>query len=405
KTNDELRRQILFILCQALNTEFLPDVSQNVYIEGKLYPKDELTNVTPNILSKTTRRLHLQPRHPISILRTLIEAHFNEFQHFNSFSPVVTAAQNFDDLGFPEDHPGRGATDSYYVNKSIMLRTHTSAHQLQAFRSGAEKFLISADVYRRDEIDSCHYPIFHQMEGAQIFNMSNVAEETLRDIDKTAFQPTESISTDDDTVIGSNNPIQPCHPIEAANAATMHLKHTLNVMVRRLFKEEKDLKVRWIDAYFPFTSPSWEMEILYKGKWLEICGCGVVKQELLDKAGRPDKIGWAFGLGLERISMILFDIPDIRLFWSQDSRFMDQFKPGEITKFQAFSKYPSCTKDISFWINDEREQGFHDNDFCEVVRDVAGDLAELVELIDDFTHPKTKKRSLCYRINYRSMDK
>ncbi|CAG8530530.1 1802_t:CDS:2, partial [Acaulospora morrowiae] len=354
---------------------------QNVFVGGNLYSRDELTNVTPNILSKTTRRLHLQPLHPISILRAYIESHFDGFHYFNSFSPIVTTAQNFDDLGFPKDHPGRSTTDSYYINKSIMLRTHTSAHQLQAFRSGAEKFLISADVYRRDEIDSCHYPIFHQMEGAQIFNTSNAVEETLSDMNRNPSQLTESIRTDDNTVIGSTNPIQPCHPIEAANATIAHLKHTLNVMVRKLFRDEKDLKVRWIDAYFPFTSPSWEMEIFYNGKWLEICGCGVVKQELLNKSGKPDKIGWAFGLGLERISMILFDIPDIRLFWSQDPRFSDQFKSGEITKFQMFSKYPSCIKDISFWTNDESGQEFHENNFCEIVRDIAGDLAEDVQLV------------------------
>jgi phenylalanyl-tRNA synthetase alpha chain len=135
----------------------------------------------------------------------------------------------------------------------------------------------------------------------------------------------------------------------------------------------------------------------------------------------PHKLGWAFGLGLERIAMILYGIPDIRLFWSTDERFLSQFKPGEINTFKPYSRYPACFKDVSFWLPQE---GLHDNDFCDLVRDVAGDLAENVELvsvvyrlyreaasdmlplkIDSFTHPKSGRSSRCYRINYRSMDK
>ncbi|CAJ0759397.1 2056_t:CDS:2, partial [Entrophospora sp. SA101] len=125
--------------------------------------------------------------------------------------------------------------------------------------------------------------------------------------------------------------------------------------------------------------------------------------------GQSNKIGWAFGLGLERIAMVLFGIPDIRLFWSKDERFTSQFTSSDkIVKFQPFSKHPSCTKDISFWLNNEedgREMKFHENNFCEIVRAIAADLVEDVKLVDDFINPKTKKRSLCYRINYRSMDR
>ncbi|CAJ0881859.1 11372_t:CDS:2 [Entrophospora sp. SA101] len=124
---------------------------------------------------------------------------------------------------------------------------------------------------------------------------------------------------------------------------------------------------------------------------------------------QSNKIGWAFGLGLERIAMVLFGIPDIRLFWSKDERFTSQFTSSDkIVKFQPFSKHPSCTKDISFWLNNEedgREMKFHENNFCEIVRAIAADLVEDVKLVDDFINPKTKKRSLCYRINYRSMDR
>lgn len=171
----------------------------------------------------------------------------------------------------------------------------------------------------------------------------------------------------------------------------------------------------------------------------------------LPSLGVPHKTGWAFGLGLERIAMILFSIPDIRLFWSEDERFLSQFKEGSITTFRPYSRYPPCYKDVSFWTSRASERpgevgakaaggawvateggvkAFHENDFCEVVRDVAGDLVEDVKLvrkkqlrsfslslpcvhrltfaalqIDDFLNKKTGRTSKCYRINYRSMDR
>ncbi|KAF9177862.1 hypothetical protein BGZ50_008301 [Haplosporangium sp. Z 11] len=374
--------------------------SDSIAIGGKTYPTDKFTNVTPTILEKTTRQLHQIPTHPIAIIKNLIESTFPGFKQYDNFSPVVSTKENFDDLCFAEDHPGRAMTDTYYLNEKIMLRTHTSAHQLRVMTE-SDKMLITADVYRRDEIDSSHYPVFHQMEGAQLFDAKTAVEDIRKEIAADALNATGSIHTTDTTVITPENPKQDCHDEAAMLATADHLKHSLNRMVRALFAHEKDLQVRWIDAQFPFTSPSWEMEILYQGKWLEVLGSGIIKQDILRNAGKPDKIGWAFGLGLERLALILFGIPDIRLFWSQDERFLRQFEPGTIQKFKTFSKYPPCIKDISFWST----EGFHENNFCEIVRDVAGDIVEDVQLIDEFTHPKTNKRSLCYRINYRSMDR
>ena len=91
----------------------------------------------------------------------------------------------------------------------------------------------------------------------------------------------------------------------------------------------------------------------------------------------------------------------IRLFWTDDTRFSKQFKPGQLTTFKPYSKYPPCFKDIAFWIPD----GFEPNDFFELGRAVAGELVEKVDLIDEFTNPKKAKTSHCYRITYRSMDR
>jgi len=104
---------------------------------------------------------------------------------------------------------------------------------------------------------------------------------------------------------------------------------------------------------------------------------------------------------LERLAMVLFDIPDIRLFWTEDKRFLSQFKAGKITKFQPYSKFPPCYKDIAFWL----PEGWEENNFAELVRNTAGDIVESVELIDKFDNPKKGKTSHCYRINYRAMDR
>ncbi|KAI9025089.1 phenylalanyl-tRNA synthetase [Phycomyces nitens] len=374
-----------------------------VKVNERTFIRDEWTNVTPNVLSKMNRKLHLQPTNPISIIRQLIEAHFKNYKPFHSFSPIVTTQQNFDDLLIPKDHPSRTKSDNYYFDKDTLLRAHTSAHQLQGLSSGEKKFLISGDVYRRDEIDASHYPIFHQIEGFAYFdNTDPISMRAQIEAGMNKDTTTNNIDLLDDTVIKPSNPIQGCHSPESVQLVAADLKHSINSMIYSLFADEPDLKVRWIDAYFPFTSPSWEVEIFYKGAWLEVLGCGVVQQPLMNKSGLDNKIGWAFGMGLERLAMVLFDIPDIRLFWSEDKRFTDQFTPGKIQKFKPFSKYPPCIKDISFWVP---KGEWHENNFCEVVRGAAGDIVENVQLIDEFTHPKTDRRSLCYRILYRSMDR
>ncbi|GAA5829083.1 hypothetical protein JCM3766R1_003927 [Sporobolomyces carnicolor] len=393
--------------------------TEPLVLNGTTYARDDHSNVTPTILSKLERNLHLDPNHPLGILRTLIESHFSTFEHLNSLSPIVTVEQNFDDLGFPKDHPGRSLTDSYYLNRSHMLRTHTSAHEVESFRNGLDQFLLTADVYRRDEIDRSHYPVFHQVEGCNVVDPSRGGIERLArenaEMSKVLAQANIEIS-DPTRDLTATNPYQPEHDPEVARIIAEHLKNSLNGLVLKVFQglrgtEGGPLQVRWIEATFPWTAPSYEVEVMYNGKWLEILGCGVVKQDTLARSGVPHKSGWAFGLGLERIAMVLFSIPDIRLFWSQDARFASQFKAGEISTFKPYSKYPECYKDLAFWLPDgvnaaaDGVAAWHENDFMELVRDEAGDLIEGVDLIDQFTHPKTKRESRCYRFNYRSMDR
>ncbi|PKS06919.1 hypothetical protein jhhlp_005515 [Lomentospora prolificans] len=415
--------------------------STTIEVNGKKVTTDSWFNVPPNVVDAASRRLHLQKDHPVSITRQIIESQFPSptYRYHNDFHPVVSTVQNFDSLGFPADHPGRNKSDTYYLNKDTLLRTHTSAHQADVFRANeSEGFLISADVYRRDAIDRSHYPVFHQMEGARMWDRTKVKDGNLA---AAIWEDVNRLPKHDIVVEDPNPPLHPernplqdkHHTAEEAEAISAHLKKSLELMVVDIFTRAKraaardnpdqadePLKMRWVEAYFPFTSPSWELEVYYEGDWLEVLGSGVVRQEIFINAGVPSQVGWAFGIGIDRIAMLLFKIPDIRLFWSRDSRFLSQFTGVSdnldlLRRYVPFSKYPPCNKDISFWLPSTTSaaggntrpgpQDLHENDVMELVRNVAGDVVEDVRLVDEFTHPKTGRRSLCYRINYRSLER
>ena len=371
---------------------------------GKSYESDEMTSATPTILSRVPRKLHLQPQHPLNIIKQRIVGHFHStyttrtgnalFTSIEDVSPVVTVEQNFESLLIPPGHPSRSKIDNYYLNSEYMLRSHTSAHEREFMRMGFDRYLLTGDVYRRDEIDSSHYPVFYQMEGVGLYTEEELFA-SAKDDKLKLFETNELEETAER---------QPEHTLDAAKMMELSLKGCLTKLVKCLFGD--GIETRWVPCYFPFTHPSYELEIKFRGEWLEVLGSGILRQDILKSSGVGYKIGWAFGLGLDRLAMLLFQIPDIRLLWSEDPRFLKQFTnvtidPKTDIIFAPFSKYPACYKDISFWLQD----GFTPNDFYEVVRSICGDLVEEVKLIDEFKSPSDDKTSQCYRILYRSMDK
>jgi len=285
-------------------------------------------------------------------------------------------------------------------------------------------------------VDRTHYPVFHQMEGARSWDRAKVPDGNIA---AAVYKDLEKLGTHDVKVEDPNppyhlerNPLQKEHSPDEVEAVSAHLKRSLELMVVEIFtraraaslranpdSNQEPLRLRWMEAYFPFTSPSWELEVYYAGDWLEVLGCGVTQHHLYANADRPSSLGWAFGIGLDRIAMLLFRIPDIRLFWSKDERFLKQFQGvsddlDTLKTFVPFSKHPACPKDVSFWLRSSSAAGgntkanvhdFHENDVMEVIRSIAGDRVEDVRLVDEFTHPKTGRRSMCYRVNYRSLER
>ena len=376
---------------------------------GKTYECDEMTSVTPAIIGRVGRSLHTVPQHPINIIKQRIVHHFHKtytnrtgnpiYAHFDNVSPVVTTEQNFDSLLVSSNHVTRSKNDNYYINSQVMLRAHTSAHQRDFIRMGCNHFLVTGDVYRRDEIDSSHYPVFHQMEGVRLFSR----EELFRPSNGGDEAGLRLFESDPSSQVETSEKQAP-HTMDAVKMMEFNLKDTLIKLMKELFG--CDIETRWTTCYFPFTHPSYELEIKFQGEWMEMLGSGIMRQPILENGGVTDRIGWAFGLGLDRLAMLLFDVPDIRLFWSKDERFIEQFSsvgldPSTNIKFVPYSKYPPCYKDIAFWL----PLKFSENDFHEIVRSKADDLVEKVELIDKFDHPDTGRVSHCYRITYRSMDR
>ena len=199
----------------------------------------------------------------------------------------------FDALNTPADHPARNEQDTFYLPDGRLLRTHTSTVQIRTMESAPPpiRVIASGAAYRRDELDATHSPQFHQIEGLYVDKNVSVAD----------------------------------------------LKGELEFFIRELFGAETEVQFR--PHYFPFTEPSLEIHVRSKAlksgeQWIEVAGCGIVhpavfeavNQARSDSAYDPEKwSGYAFGLGMDRLAMILFEIPDIRLFSQNDLRFLRQF--------------------------------------------------------------------------------
>lgn len=241
---------------------------------------------------RTRRQGHL---HPLTKVNEMIESFFMKMGYTVAEGPEIESDYyNFECLNLPADHPARDMQDSFYITDSVLLRTHTSPVQVRTLQShepnSPVRMIAPGKVYRWD-YDATHSPVFHQVEGLVVDKGITFAD----------------------------------------------LKGTLELFLRHIFGN--DTKVRFRTSFFPFTEPSAEVDIsccMCGGEgcrmcshtgWLEILGCGMVHPNVLRLNGYdPDKVsGFAFGMGVERIAMLLYGINDLRLFYEDDMRFLKQF--------------------------------------------------------------------------------
>jgi len=328
-----------------------------------------MNNIPPSITNKIGQGLYKIPNHPLTIIKEKIFEYFDDLARIEIGIPYVLVENNFDRLRVPLDHPSRHLTDTFYQDEMTCLRTHMTCYlyPIGKSHSGTSqlKYITCGDVYRKDAIDATHYPVFHQVDAFCIVPDGMDVKQDLR------------------------------------NRLTGLVKHLFGDSCEYQFLEDSEHE----DVYFPFTVNSLEVSVKFRmedgqERHLEVLGAGTVHPDIMKDLGLENHQAWAFGLGLERLAMVMFDIPDIRLFWSQDARFLNQFKAGEITKFKPFSKYEVCYKDVSFYVSDK----FSYNDMCTIARDEDKDsLIESIALIDEFE--KKGRTSQCYRITYRSMER
>lgn len=193
---------------------------------------------------------------------------------------------NFESLNFPPDHPARDMQDTFFINDKFLLRTHTSPVQVRLMKKKKPpiRAIMPGKVYRNEAISAKSYCLFHQIEGLYIDTDVTFAE----------------------------------------------LKGTLVYFAKKLYGQ--NVKYRFRSSFFPFTEPSAEVDIWWQprgkeGRWLEILGCGMVDPNVLDNVGIDSEkyTGYAFGMGVERMALLKYGISDIRLFFDNDYRFLQQF--------------------------------------------------------------------------------
>lgn len=234
-------------------------------------------------------------KHPLTLVIDEMQEIFLGMGYEIAEGPEIeTDYNNFEGLNIPKDHPARDMQDTFYIDGETLLRSHTSPVQVRTMAKRVPEYPIKiicpGRVYRRDD-DSTHSPMFQQIEGLVIDE----------------------------------------------NISLAHLKGTLLTFLRQLYGEEREIRLR--PSYFSFTEPSVEVDIscgicggkgcrscAYTG-WLEILGAGMVHPNVLEMAGYDsEKVrGFAFGMGVERVAMLKYGIDDLRIFFENDTRFLDQF--------------------------------------------------------------------------------
>ncbi len=279
-------------LINQIKSKLEQDIDRKLILINELEKNKELEEETLDI-TLPGRRLAVGKKHPVTQVTDEITAIFTVMGFEIAEGPEIELDfYNFEALNIPKDHPARDMQDTFYISEEVLLRTHTSPVQIRTMEKlkPPVRIISPGKAYRCDS-DVSHTPMFHQVEG---------------------FMVGQDISFS-------------------------HLKGVLTVFAHQMFGE--DTAIRFRPSFFPFTEPSAEMDIqcvMCKGGgcrvcsgsgWLEILGSGMVHPAVFKKVGYdPQQVsGFAFGMGIERIAMLKYGIDDIRLFFENDLRFLQQF--------------------------------------------------------------------------------
>lgn len=280
---------------QLLNTLKIKAEKKHNDLKSELGSSSKGNIDKPDDLTLPVTLDQLGARHPISLVRNQIIDIFSRIGYTVSEGPEIEDDwHNFTALNFPEEHPARDMQDTFFIDEKHALRTHTSSVQVRVMENSTPpiRTISPGRVFRNEAISARAHCIFHQVEGLYIDKDVSFAD----------------------------------------------LKQTLLYFAREMFGEKTEIRLR--PSYFPFTEPSAEVDVscnICSGKgcnvckhtgFLEILGCGMVDPNVLENCGIDSKVysGFAFGMGIERITMLKYQINDLRLFFENDVRFLKQFQ-------------------------------------------------------------------------------
>jgi phenylalanyl-tRNA synthetase alpha chain len=287
----ELKKEV------GLEINKLKQFAQDKFDQFKENIEESVSGSERNDLTRPGEPLELGSRHPISLVRNEIISIFNRLGFTVAEGPEIEDDWHvFSALNFPPEHPARDMQDTFFIDKEneILLRTHTSSVQVRVMQNTKPpiRSIFPGRVFRNEAISARAHCIFHQVEGLYV----------------------------------------------AENVSFADLKQTLLYFAKEMFGENTQIRLR--PSYFPFTEPSAEMDVScsicggkgcnvckYSG-WLEILGCGMVDPNVLESCGIDSQkyTGFAFGMGIERIAMLKYQVKDLRLYFENDVRFLRQFK-------------------------------------------------------------------------------
>ena len=282
--------------CGLLLNELKNNIQERVDLMKSSFTQSDQSVLQDIDLTRPDGHLEFGARHPISIIRNRIIEIFSRIGFtIAEDREIEDDWHNFTALNFPEEHPARDMQDTFFIGKNpdIALRTHTSSVQIRVMEKTQPpiRMIFPGRVFRNEAISARAHCIFHQVEGLYV----------------------------------------------AEDVSFADLKQTLLFFAKEMFGDQTEIRLR--PSFFPFTEPSGEMDVsclICGGKgcnickytgWVEILGCGMVDPAVLDNCNIDSKVytGFAFGMGIERITMLKYQIKDLRLFYENDVRFLKQF--------------------------------------------------------------------------------
>lgn len=322
--------------------------------------------IPKSILNKTAKIFFTKKNNPICVVKDLLHKSIKGYTLFEDTNPYVSVEHNFDSLLFSPTHPARSL--GFYKDEKYLLRTHMAAHLFGRIKLGYEKFLSCGDVYSKEnKISRTSYPVSHQMDCFSIVN-GEFPSTAMRNLMKSI------------------------------------MVYLFGKTTKYRFLEEE----LGSDVHFPYTIHASQIEVEFINKdtgeisWIKVMSGGVVHPEIMEKACKKNEQAFTFSIDLDHLAMKLFNIPDIRLIWSEDVRFSNQFESGRLSTYSAFAKYPVCYfRDIALWETSD----FNINDMLFIIRDVSNDMVEEVYPLDFRSNNNLGKKSLSYRIKYRHVAK